>query len=168
MGGGPGIRVHQFGGAQPRRRPHDPSNQPPESPAGMMQGYLFIILIVVFFLSSLFSGSGEQYPSTRFDAAHPHTKQHTSHKLNVPYYVRPADVESYTDRNWRRLDNVAEERYINHLVVQCQIEKNVQNQKFQAARGWMSIDKPKWEAARNHPRPACDRLEGWRYDISRI
>lgn len=169
MGGGPGFRVHQFGGAQPRRRPHDPNNpQAQESPVGMMQGYLFILLIVVFFFSSFFSGAGEQLPSTRFEAAHPHTEHHLSGRLQVPYYVNPHDVADYSKKHWSRLDDVAENRYINHLHVQCQLEKNSQERLFSQARGWMSIDKEKWKLARDHPMPACKQLRSWNYDVSRI
>merc|ERR1712093_613788 len=48
MGGGPGIRVHQFGGARPRRRPRDPNA--PEPPPASLQQTLMGLLPLLFIL----------------------------------------------------------------------------------------------------------------------
>lgn len=55
MGGGPGFRVHQFGGPRPRRRPREASAQAEAAPSGWatFQSLLPLILLFVLPLLSL-------------------------------------------------------------------------------------------------------------------
>src|ERR1700709_2288324 len=73
LGGGPGVRVHQFGGARPRRRPRDPHapQEPPATLRSTIMGLLpLLILFVLPLISSFFSGgSTAAGPSMRFDHA---------------------------------------------------------------------------------------------------
>lgn len=167
MGGGPGIRIHQFGGNQPRRRPANPNEpQQPASPFAMLQGLLPLILLIILpLLSSFLSSAGPSYPTTRWEAVHPQTELHTSSRLSVPYYVNPLDVREYTSRKWRELDGVAEGRYINKLTTDCQWETNTKARMFQEAQGFWSRNEQKYEAAKRYPMPACRQLESWGYRI---
>lgn len=169
MGGGPGIRVHQFGGAGARGRPAG-AQQGPTSPFAAIQGLLPLILLIVLpMLSSLFSSSGPTFPTTRFDTAvPPQTMQHLSSRLNVQYFVSPHDVKDYTTRKWKELDSHVEGRYLNKLSNECQIEQNTKQGMFQAAQGFWSRDEVKWEAAKQYEMPACRQLQSWGVRIDRL
>lgn len=163
MGGGPGVRVHQFGGNGPRRRPHNHANQQPASPLAALQSLLpLLLLFIVPLLSSLFSGSAPNYPSVRFDnPLPPQTLHHITAKLKVDYYVNPNDITGYTDRNWQDLDKHVEGRYVSYLGSECDWEQAQQQRAFQNAQGFFSRDEVKWERAKNMQMPACKKLEGW-------
>lgn len=163
MGGGPGVRVHQFGGNGPRRRPHNHANQQPASPLAALQSLLpLLLLFIVPLLSSIFSGSAPNYPSVRFDnPLPPQTFHHISAKLKVDYYVNPADVTDYSARNWKDLDNYVESRYIQRLGADCDWEQAQRQRAFQDAQGFWSRDEVKWERAKSMQMPACKKLEGW-------
>lgn len=163
MGGGPGIRIHQFGGGQPRRRPHNHENVQPTSLVQAMSGLLPLLLLFILpLLSSLFSGSGgASGPQVRFDAAvPPHTQQHTSSGLKVPYWVNPSDVKDYTSRNWKELDKFADRRYVQSLSADCELEQNIQARLAQEAQGFFFVDQVKLERAQRMEMPNCKRLAG--------
>lgn len=168
MGGGPGIRVHQFGGNRPRARPHNHEQQQPQSMFQALQGLLPLLLLFILpLLSSLFSGSGTPSgPQMRFDAAvPPHTHQHTSHKLQVPYWVNPTEVSDYTPKKWRELDKVAEGKFVGHLSNECQWEQNQRRRLAEEAQGFFFTDHVKLERARRMEMPSCTKLKGMGYRI---
>jgi len=167
MGGGPGIRIHQFGGNQPRRRPHNHEDQRPASLFQAVQGLLPLLLLFVLpLLSSLFSGSDTpKGPSLRFDAKPPMTHQHTSNRLHIPYYVNPVDVKDYTSKQWKALDRVAEGQMINRLSAACEQEHNAQIRMAQEAQGFFYTDTVKLEEARNMAMPNCQKLNGYGYRV---
>ncbi|KAK5116748.1 hypothetical protein LTR62_007422 [Meristemomyces frigidus] len=166
-GGGPGIRVHQFGGNQPRRRPHNHENAQPQSLGSALTSLLPIILLFLIpLLSSLFSGSSPSGPSMRFDAAvYPHTLAHTSNKLSVPYWVKPADVVDYSAKKWRDLDKVAEGKYVGQLSAECEWEQNQRQRLAQEAQGFFFTDQAMLDRARRMEMPACRKLEGYGYRV---
>lgn len=95
----------------------------------------------------------------RFDAAvPPHTQQHTSSRLKVPYWVNPAEVEDYSSKKWRELDRVAESKYVQQLDVQCEIEQNKRQQLFNEAHGFFWTDQVKLDEARRMDLKSCRRL----------
>ncbi|RDW60744.1 hypothetical protein BP6252_12127 [Coleophoma cylindrospora] len=162
MGGGPGVRVHQFGGARPRRRPRDP-NAPEEPPASLrstIMGLLpLLILFVVPLLSSLFSGSGTTAagPSMRFDAAHPpHTMHRLTSRYKVDYWVNPSEVEHYSLSS---LDSSAETRFIQQLRIGCEEEKDYRERLLNEAQGWFFQDPDKMHQARTMEMKSCKRLD---------
>ncbi|KAF2280593.1 DUF1977-domain-containing protein [Westerdykella ornata] len=165
MGGGPGIRIHQFGGGRPRRRPG--TAQPPgseEQPSffSALSSLLPLLLLFILpLLSSLFSGSTSSTPSFIFDGPKaPYTQSRTSHPLKVPYYVKPVDVEDYGARNsrkWQSLDQVAEGRYIQIVTAQCEREYQAKQALMQEAQGWFSTDMEKMQKARTMEMPNCKR-----------
>ncbi|KAL1839822.1 hypothetical protein VTJ49DRAFT_1101 [Mycothermus thermophilus] len=97
--GGPGIRVHQFGGPRPRMRPRNPGQ---EEPANFWSNFVGLLPILLLFgwpiLSSIFSGlftsSPPPTPSMAFDEPNPplYTMERTMPNFGVKYYVNPADV----------------------------------------------------------------------------
>lgn len=165
MGGGPGIRVQQFGGARPRRRPRDP-NAPEEPPASLQQtlmGLLPLLFILVLpILSSLFSGSDSSNagPSMRFDAATPpHTMHRHTNRLKVDYFLSPKEVDGYTNAQFRKLDQQAEVKYVTRLNLDCDQEHLARNELVNSAQGWFVQDQQKMQQANDMEMRACRRLE---------
>jgi DnaJ family protein B protein 12 len=163
LGGGPGVRVHQFGGGRPRARPQGAGGQreDPQSLASIITSLLPLLLLFVLpALNALFSGgSTPSGPSVRFDTpTSPYTKTHTSSTLGVKYFVNPSEVNDYGTRQWSALDRVAEQRYMHHLNVQCEVEKERKSQAIQEASGWFFQDVDKMEKARKLPLTRCAEL----------
>lgn len=171
MGGGPGVRVHQFGGARPRRRPRDP-NAPPEPPANFLTTLMGLLPLIALFilplLSGLFSGSDTAAgPQMRFDSpAKPYTKHRLTKRLQVNYYVDPADVEHYTPNKWAELDKTAETTLIQQLNIGCQQEADIRNRKMQDAQGWFFVDQEKATAAKEFKMKNCERLNAMGFQRS--
>lgn len=167
MGGGPGIRVHQFGGGRPRRRPAGAANNDGEPPNLLksLSSLLPIILIFVFpLISSIFSnlfggGSGASYPDVRMDGPKPpQTFARVSTGLKIPYWVSPVDTAEYAARDWRNLDNRIETQYVQNLQYRCQHERDQQQRIVNEAVGFFFTDNKKLAEARNMDMPACSRL----------
>jgi DnaJ family protein B protein 12 len=165
LGGGPGVRVHQFGGARPRRRPRDP-NAPQEPPATLrstIMGLLpLLILFVLPLLSSLFSGSGssEEGPLMRFDRpVAPYTMHRLTTRLKVDYYLNPADVEQYTPHKFSQLDRQAEVSFVKQLNLGCEQELDARQRLINEAQGWFMQDAEKMQQARNMEMKSCKRLD---------
>lgn len=164
LGGGPGVRVHQFGGARPQRRPRDP-NAPPEPPATLrstIMGLLpLIILFVLPLLSSLFSGSDSATgPSMSFDnPVAPYTLHRLTPRLKVDYYLNPADVVKYTPQKFSKLDESAEVKYIQHLNIRCEHELDARQRLYNDAQGWFSQDVEKLQQANAMEMKSCKRLD---------
>lgn len=164
MGGAPGVRVHQFGGGRPRRRPHN--HEEAQQPANLlqaMQGLLpLLLLFIIPLLGSLFgSGGSAGGPTVRFDkAVSPHTLQHISGGLKVPYWVTPRDVADYTPRQWKDLDKVAETRYVGQLQGECEWEQAQRQKMANEAQGFFFTDQVMLERARRMKMASCERIEG--------
>lgn len=164
LGGGPGIRVHQFGGGRPRRRPgtaQPPGSEPAPSVSNALSSLLPLLLLFILpLLSSLFGGgSTPQGPSVVFDTAKPpNTQERISHRYKVPYWVNPVEVEDYSTRKWKRLDEVAEAKYMHLLNVRCEYESQQQKRLEQEAYGWLSVDQEKLSQARKMEKKNCKKL----------
>lgn len=167
VGGGPGVRVHQFGGNNPRRRPHNHADAGQTSPLAAIQSLLpLLILFILPLLSSLFSGGGTTWPSVRFDnPLPPQTQLHTSSRLNVNYYVNPSEVTEFSTRKWKDLDAHVEGRYVQHLSSECEWEQNQRQRAFQDAQGFFRRNEVKWERAKKMEMPACRKLQSWGYTV---
>lgn len=164
MGGGPGIRVHQFGGGRPRRRPRDP-NAPPDPPASLQNtliGLLPLLFILILpILSSFFSSSSSTPtgPTMRFDSAvPPYTLHRHTSRMKVDYFINPVEVENYTPSQLSKLDQKAEINFVQKLSVECQQEDIARQELINQAQGWFFPDAEKLNAAKNMEMRSCRRL----------
>jgi hypothetical protein len=155
MGGGPGFRVHQFGGGVPRRRPRTAANNNESEPA--VDGWGFVrqllplfLLFVLPLLSSLFSGSSTPAgPSYRFNTPQtPYTMGRTTPRLNLNYFVNPLEVEDFSARKFRQLDQRVEVDYVSKIRYDCESEVQMRERKIQEAQGWLFPDIEKMKEAR--------------------
>lgn len=171
IGGGPGIRVHQFGGGRPRRRPttaQPPGFEPSPSVSSALSSLLPLLLLFILpLLSSFFSSApAPQGPSVRFDTAKPpNTQMRTSTRLKIPYWVNPAEVEDYSAKKWRELDKSAEIKYVHQLNVGCEMEQQKQARMMQDAQGWFFQDEEKMVEARKLDMKNCKRLRELGYVV---
>ena len=164
LGGGPGIRVHQFGGGRPRRRPREAGAEAPEQTLrSTLTGLLpILILFIVPLLSSLFSG-GESVPSgpqVRFtNPEPPFTLHRLSKNLHVNYYVNPAEVADFTNKKFSQLDQRAEQTYTKSLRIECEHEVDRRQRLVNEAQGWLFQDPDKMKLAQDMEMKACRKLE---------
>lgn len=164
VGGGPGFRVHQFGGGRPRRRPAEANGQPerPQNALGFLSNLLpLIILFILPLLSSLFSSSMPSGPSINFQPGPPNTMHHVSQYLNVDYYLNPTEVANYNERKMKDLDRKAESQYITHLRYECQVEQRYRNRMIEEAQGWFFPDMDKIRRADDYDMKSCRRLDSF-------
>ena len=166
MGGGPGFRVHQFGGNRPRRRPREAngnSDEVPQSTTSILTNLLpLLILFVLPLLSSLFSSSSSESsgPMFRFDGpSPPFTAQRTTPRLKVNYYVNPNDILDLTNRKLNQLNERAEATYVSQLQYECEIETQGRNRIIHEAQGWFFQDVDRMREARNMDLRSCRRLD---------
>lgn len=171
LGGGPGFRVHQFGGGGPRRRPREAngnSDERPQSTMSTLSNLLpLLILFVLPLLSSIFSSSTPTGPSILFDGPkEPYTMHRTTSRLRVNYYINPKDVAEFGSRKMSELDRQAENKYISDLQLQCQVEQRQRNRMVEEAQGWFFQDADKMRDARNFDMRSCRRLEEFGFSSS--
>ncbi|KAL4798892.1 hypothetical protein BDV19DRAFT_339460 [Aspergillus venezuelensis] len=164
MGGGPGFRVHQFGGNRPRRRPREADGQSEPMPslaATFRQLLPLILLFVLPLLSSLFSGGGSTAsgPSYRYDPIPPHTQQRTTPEIKIDYYLNPKDVADFSSREFRNLDKQVEVDYVKKLRYECESEIMARDRMIQDAQGWFFPDVEKMKAARAMELKSCRKLD---------
>ncbi|KAL2833416.1 hypothetical protein BDW59DRAFT_138623 [Aspergillus cavernicola] len=162
MGGGPGFRVHQFGGTRPRRRPREADGQPQPAPslwATLQQFLPLILLFVLPLLSSLFSSSTPSGPSYRFESMSPHTMQRTTPEIKIDYFINPRDVTDFSSREFRNLDKRVEVEFVQKLRYGCETEIHARDRMIQEAQGWFFPDIEKMKEARSMELKNCRRLD---------
>ena len=166
MGGGPGFRVHQFGGNRPRRRPREAnenSDETPQSTTSILTNLLpLLILFVLPLLSSIFSSSSSEPPGPmfRFDGpSPPYTVERTTPRLKVNYYVNPNDILDLSNRKLNQLHERAEATYVSQLQYECEVETQGRNRMMQEAQGWFFPDVDRMHQARNMELRSCRRLD---------
>ncbi|KAI0539381.1 hypothetical protein GGR58DRAFT_238110 [Xylaria digitata] len=167
VGGNRGFRVHQFGGARPRRRPAgdaQPGEQRQASGWETLVSLLPIIFLFVFpLLTNLFSGFGESQPAVPnmvFDSPQaPQTYERTTPKVQVNYYVDPNDIAGWQDHRLRQLDKEAEVLFVRVLRRRCDTEIRTKQDLVDKAQGWFFPDPDKMKIARDFPMASCKRLD---------
>jgi len=166
LGGGPGIRVHQFGGPRVRRRPQEAATeQAPRSLGSMITSLLpLLVLFIIPLLTSLFSGgdSVPAGPQMRFNPEPPYTAHRLTPDLKVDYYVNPTDVAEYTARKFSQLDQRAEITFVQQLRVECENQLERQQRLVNEAQGWFFQDEAKMNRARAVDMSSCSRLDAMR------
>ncbi|SPO03326.1 related to HLJ1 protein [Cephalotrichum gorgonifer] len=164
MGGGPGIRVHQFGGARPQRRPRA-ANEPEQS-GSALQTILGLLPIILFFiipvLTSLFSGSGTDQPAgprmVYDQPMPPYTEHRQTPSYKVDYFVNPDDIASFSESKLTQLDKTAESNLVRLLRRECESEERTKQRLIDDAYGWIFPDQKKMERANQYEMPACQRI----------
>ncbi len=158
------MRVHQFGGGRPRRRPGTAQppgqDQAPSFGSAISNLLPLLFLFILPLLSSLFSSTSSSGPSFSFTPQPPHTCAHTSANLDIKYFVPPSVCSEFgsAKKNWRALDKRAEESYVHTLNVRCQNEQYKRGRMEQDAQGWFFVDEGKMEEARRMPMPSCEEI----------
>lgn len=172
LGGGPGVRVHQFGGGRPRRRPGTaapPNGSEPQNISSAFANLLpLLFLFVLPLFSSLFSGSSSTSagPSLVFETPRsPNTMKRVSSRIKIDYFVDPKDVQDYTPKKWRKLDETAENQYVTITNTRCQTEKFKQRKAMEDAQGWFSVDMEAMNKARNMELKNCNKLRKLGVDV---
>ncbi|KAI8634335.1 DUF1977-domain-containing protein [Xylariaceae sp. FL1651] len=173
LGGQRGFRVHQYGGAGPRRRPRadaPPGQQQQASGWDTLVSLLPILFLFIFpLLTSIFSGFGDSQPSLPtmvFDSPNPPQTYHrTTPKLGVDYFVDPHDVAGWQDSRLRQLDKEAEQGFVRVLRRRCDTEMRTQQDLVDKAQGWFFPDPDKMKIARDFEMTSCRRLDS--FGISR-
>lgn len=160
--GGPGVRVRQFGGNRPQRRPRDNQQAAQDNSLfNTLIGLLPIIFLFLFpLLSSLFGGSSVPAgPRMVFDAPEfPYTMQRVTPKLGVKYFVNPAEVNKYTKPQLKQLDTTAEVGLVRHLRAECENEMAYKQRLYDEAQGWFTQDPDKKAVADRFDAASCSRL----------
>ncbi|KLU89479.1 hypothetical protein MAPG_08450 [Magnaporthiopsis poae ATCC 64411] len=169
MGGGPGIRVHQFGGGRPRRRPRDgadPQQQQQQAEASILSTIIGLLPVIFLFIipliTSLFAGpTTPAVPDVVFDmplGAHVHRQVHDS---GLNFFVREEDWAKIRE-NKNKVSQLHQQAYVtfvNRLKSECEHESHQQRRLHEAAHGWFYVDQDMLDRARSHPKPSCARLE---------
>ncbi|KAK9464454.1 DnaJ domain-containing protein [Lipomyces arxii] len=172
--GGPGIRVHSFGGSpfsfgggaspfnQQRRPAQQQEGDDSFSPRMLIQLLPLILLFLVPILSSLFdSGSSSENTKARFEftPSPPYTAERYTPKYHVPFYVNPKDIADLTDRRLSLLDQRAENTYVRMLQNKCDLEFEIRQRKLDDSQGWFFVNQEKYDAAKSMKLESCDRLK---------
>ncbi|EPY49251.1 DNAJ/DUF1977 DNAJB12 protein [Schizosaccharomyces cryophilus OY26] len=161
--GGPGVRVHQFGG-RPRRfrrqRAEDTSNK------SVFYQILPIIIIVIFAFLSNFSsldGNTSVRAGYSFVPTEKYSAQYVSPNYKVPFYVNPKQYNSLSSRDSYRLANKIEQQYAEKVHAECIQEREYKENQIRKSYGWFFPDAEKLSRAKEIPLPRCDEFSRLSY-----
>lgn len=167
--GGPGIRVHHFGGNGPRQAGHG-------GQAGQGQSWMQLLPLIVIFgfsiISSLFSGlfgsSGGLFSATpgyTFAPEEPYTSLRQTPNHKIDYYVNPVQVEKLSAAKVQQLDRQVEVSYVRTMREACEWEYQDRERRMNDAYGFFRVDKKAYEAARDMTLQNCDELRRLGYRV---
>lgn len=169
FGGGPGIRVHQFGGARPRTRPREAGADGERTEGssafanllGLLPVLMFFILPII--MGMFGDGDGPSKPHIVFEKpASVYTMPRTMYGIpaDVPanYYVSPDEMKrfSYSDSKLAELDKYAAKVYKVQVKTQCEIERRNRQSLKEQAYGIFWVDEKKMAEAENMKMPYCE------------
>lgn len=166
FGGGPDI-FEQFMFGRPRQaRPQsrDPRAEPQSPLWGQILSILPIALLLGFpLIVSLFTGSDStpSLPKFRFDAKGPFKHEMRTSRFDFPFYVRESEVSKLSPRDLRKLQQTAENSYVNSIRSGCTREYMERQQMMNDAIGFLGLtrDEKKWQEASDMEMPACELLD---------
>lgn len=166
--GGPGIRVHQFGGGGPRMRTRQAprTQQQRQEEAGgefrriLMSLLPLAILFLIPMLSSLFSGlSGEQGPRFNMELRPPYTHLQQTVRYDIPYFVNPKDWDKMGKKERVKFDRDVESRIISDWNTACRWERNEKERRIQESIGVLWTDERALKKAKEMRLPSCEKLK---------
>jgi DnaJ homolog subfamily B member 12 len=163
--GGPGIRVHRFGGGRPRRQ----AAAQQQGNSSVLYQLLPVLLLLAFtVIPALFGGSTPSTPSPSFvfeTAKPPYTLQRSTPQHGISYFLNPSEIQSLSTSKLRQLDQKAEVTFVRGLRDQCQLEHDVRQQKLANAQGWFGQikDQNAYDEARTMRLSNCERLRAMGY-----
>ena len=170
--GGPGIRVHQFGGGPRvrRRRPTtQEATQEEEQPAGPTRFFWQLLPLILFFLlpllSSLFSSDADAgFNGPAFSTKHspPYTYKRFTPNHQIPFFVNPKDTDSLSPRDAANFDKRAETNIIGTWNHACKLELKTRDEAMQQAQGIIFTDYQALKRAKEMNLPHCRKLEDLR------
>jgi DnaJ homolog subfamily B member 12 len=115
-------------------------------------------------LTSLFNFGGPSTPPTPhmvydnpLEPTYVHGRETAT--LGIKYFVDPADLDGWTDKNLQSLDRTAEVNLVRHLRNECEHEITYKRRLREQAQGWWYQDPEKMATANNFKMPSCDRLQ---------
>ncbi|KXJ96680.1 DnaJ domain-containing protein [Microdochium bolleyi] len=166
LGGQRGFRVHQMGGAGPRRRPREAGNGEAQGQRSGWETFIGLLPILFFLLfpilTSLFSGGDSQpaMPKMAFDVAQPPlTFERATPNYRVKYFVNPNDVAGWTDYKLQQMDKEAEDGFLRSLQRACELERRTKQRLVDDAQGWFFEDPDKMKLARDFEMANCKRID---------
>ncbi|KAK6347672.1 hypothetical protein TWF718_005511 [Orbilia javanica] len=178
-GGGPGIRIHHFGGQNPRRRANANADAGPEVDNSIQSTVIRLLPLILIFafslISSILSGFGggttgtgtSQYPGPHFKWAQDasYTQKRYTPTYKAAFYVNPSDIEKIPAEKLtytlKRMDNYAETVYIKGLTMRCDKEYERRAAKIQESQGWFLVDQKKLDEAMAEPMRSCQKLASY-------
>ena len=172
--GGPGIRVHHFGGGAGARNAG--GGGAGGQGAGQGQAWMQLLPLIVIFgfsiISSLFSGlfgSGggifSSTPGYAFSPEQPYTSVRYTPNHKIPYYVNQAEVDKLSAAKVQQLDRQAEVGYVRTTREACEWEYQDRERRMNDAYGFFSLDRKAYEAARDMTLRNCDELRRLGYRV---
>lgn len=166
--GGPGIRVHQFGGGPRvrRRTPQEPVADEEVQPASFTRMFWQLLPLILFFLlpllNGLFGGDGGESlrgPKFSLERTPPYTAMRSTPNHNIPFWVNPSDIEGMAMRDVTKLGMRAEAAIINKYNAGCNREELLRQQEIQDAHGFFTTDRQAVKRAKEKVLPNCRKLE---------
>lgn len=164
--GGPGIRVHQFGGQRRRRPAQAATGQGGEAtPTSISRIFVQLLPLIIFFilplLGSLLTGDNSETlrgPAFRQERTGVFTMQRETPNYKIPFFVNPNEIKDLKKGDMAKLDRRAETNIVNNLNFNCAKEQELQMNEMNAAQGWLFVDTERVKKARAMHLPNCQRM----------
>lgn len=158
--GGPGIRVHQFGG-NPGMRARRPAAATPAPPLDPKKIFWQLLPLIFLFLLPMLSGlwGGEETPRFSMSYKPPFTEGRQTQRYDIPYYADPKVVKGMGKEEMARWDKSVETRIIADWNHGCRLERSEQERRIQDAIGIIYTDHERLRRAKSMPLPSCVKLK---------
>ena len=82
--------------------------------------------------------------------------------LKLDYFLNPSEVEDYSFKKLRQLDQQAENSFIQNLRYECEVERQGRQRMVQEAQGWFFQDVDRMRQVREMELKSCQRLQDLR------